>query len=205
MMNTYFRCNVFHHICYFELLNQTSKRSLNLYARHANSHGSENIPVEKSSAPRFETWNGSRDPSETNLAWVDFLNIGQFCAIDHALFQRFRNFKIKITPLLIGIRSSVWVQSCSESSYLGGQSIIFKSTDIGLLSYVTTPFFTLAICNFLTRFEISRLLIVLSSSNIQNTEKYHIKWDRTWYALASNNYHTYFRICQLELNAHFGH
>jgi len=50
------------------------------------TQGSENIPVEKSSAPRFETWNGSRDPSETNLAWVDFLNIGQFCAIDHALF-----------------------------------------------------------------------------------------------------------------------
>ena len=50
------------------------------------SHGSENIPVEKSSAPRFETWNGSRDPSETNLAWLDFLNMGQFCAIDHALF-----------------------------------------------------------------------------------------------------------------------
>ena len=51
-----------------------------------NSPGSENIPVEKSSAPRFETWNGSRDPSETNLAWLDFLNLGQFCAIDHALF-----------------------------------------------------------------------------------------------------------------------
>ena len=50
------------------------------------SPGSENIPVEKSSAPRFETWNGSRDPSETNLAWLDFLNMGQFCAIDHALF-----------------------------------------------------------------------------------------------------------------------
>ena len=52
------------------------------------SHGSENIPVEKSSAPRFETWNGSRDPSETNLAWVDLgrLNMGHFCAIDHALF-----------------------------------------------------------------------------------------------------------------------
>ena len=50
------------------------------------NQGSENIPVEKSSAPRFETWNGSRDPSGTNLAWVDFLNMGQFCAIDHALF-----------------------------------------------------------------------------------------------------------------------
>ena len=53
---------------------------------YLNSPGSENIPVEKSSAPRFETWNGSRDPSETNLAWLDFLNMGQFCAIDHALF-----------------------------------------------------------------------------------------------------------------------
>ena len=50
------------------------------------NQGSENIPVEKSTAPRFETWNGSRDPSGTNLAWVDFLNMGQFFAIDHAQF-----------------------------------------------------------------------------------------------------------------------
>ena len=51
------------------------------------SHGSENIPVEKSSAPRFETWNGSRDPSGTNLAWVDLFRIIILRRVEH-------NFKV---------------------------------------------------------------------------------------------------------------
>ena len=75
----------------------------------SNSPGSENIPVEKSSAPRFETWNGSRDPSETNLAWVEIMPMVQFCAIDHALFWRFFDFKMEITRLLIRVRSSAWL------------------------------------------------------------------------------------------------
>ena len=57
----------------------------------------------------IEAWNSSRDPSETNLAWVEILAMVQFCAIDHALFWRFCDFKIKITPLLIGIRTSAWL------------------------------------------------------------------------------------------------
>ena len=73
------------------------------------SHGSDDIPVYITSAPGFETWNSSRDLSETNLAWVEILAMVQFCAIDHALFWRFCDFKIKITPLLIGIRTSAWL------------------------------------------------------------------------------------------------
>ena len=70
----------------FDYLHQSHAVKISLGCFWPGSPGSENIPVEKSSAPRFETWNGSRDPSETNLAWLDFLNMGQFCAIDHALF-----------------------------------------------------------------------------------------------------------------------
>ena len=73
------------------------------------NQGSDDIPVYITSAPGFETWNSSRDPSETNLAWVEILAMVQFCAIDHALFWRFCDFKIKITPLLIGIRTSAWL------------------------------------------------------------------------------------------------
>ena len=50
------------------------------------SNGSKNISPENSSVPRFETWNGSRDPSGTNLARVDFLNMRQFYAINQTFF-----------------------------------------------------------------------------------------------------------------------
>jgi len=80
-----------------------------LRSNQSDNQGSDDIPVYITSAPGFETWNSSRDLSETNLAWVEILAMVQFCAIDHALFWRFCDFKIKITPLLIGIRTSAWL------------------------------------------------------------------------------------------------
>ena len=73
------------------------------------NQGSDDNPVYITSAPGFETWNSSRDPSETNLAWVEILPMVQFCAIDHALFWRFCDFKMEITRLLIRVRSSAWL------------------------------------------------------------------------------------------------
>ena len=125
--------------------------------------------------------------------------------------QHFLEFELKITQLLFEIRSSTWLTGCSESSHLGRQRIILKSTDI--VELCDTPFFALAICNFLTRFEISRLLIELGSSNIQYTVSITLSGIEDKRSLVRGMLQPVTIITPisgyvsflLELNAHFGH
>ena len=98
--------------------------------------------------PGFETWNGSRDPPETNLAWVSFLNIEQFGTIDHALCKRFCD-----------ISKPTYLHLNERYQFTLGVKMFSKSPDLRLMSYMITPFGGLAISNYYNYFKISQLLV----------------------------------------------